>query len=145
MMDIGRSRSIQSQLEIHLIRTCHNMIRKSCHAHCARLPKIIEKITSDTYDDQGRRIAAFSWSTYLLEATRLSWIQPTQWFLGRSCQNELRRSNNFDVKACQKTIMALYEFFEFFHVVNRHENTNFWNLQLFGSGHFLVDFKISWI
>ena len=37
-------------------------------------------------------------SIYLLEGPRLSRIQPNQWFLGRSCQNELMRSNNFDLK-----------------------------------------------
>ena len=35
--------------------------------------------------------------TYLLEAVRSSRIQPVQPFLGRSCQNKLMRSNNFEV------------------------------------------------
>ena len=56
----------------------------------------------------------------------------------RSCQNKLMGSNNFDVnvavKKCNeveslpKTIMAVNEFYKFFCVVNRHENSNFWNL-----------------
>ena len=33
--------------------------------------------------------------TYILEALGSSRIQPTQWFLDRSCQNELMRSNIF--------------------------------------------------
>ena len=34
----------------------------------------------------------------LVEAVRSSRIQPARVFLGRSCQNELMRSNNFDAK-----------------------------------------------
>ena len=35
---------------------------------------------------------------YILEAPWLSLIQPAQWFLGRSCQNELMRWNDFELK-----------------------------------------------
>ena len=38
------------------------------------------------------------WLLYILEALGSPRIKTAMVFLGRSCQNELMRSNNFDVK-----------------------------------------------
>ena len=49
----------------------------------------------------GSRRSSMHYSTYtilyILEVVRLSRIQLAQPFLGRSCQNKLMRSNNFEV------------------------------------------------
>ena len=79
----------------------------------------------------------------------MSQIKSARVFLGKSCQNELMRSNNFDVnvpvtiptevEAPAKNYYGCELIFNFF-MVNRHEKSNFWNQQLFDSGYFLVHF-----
>ena len=63
------------------------------------------------------------------------------WFLGRSGQNELMRTNNFDIKipgslhteveALAKNYYSFKRILKTFCVVNCYEKTDFWNLWLF--------------
>ena len=88
-------------------------------------------------------------------------IYPSQPFLGRSCQNELMRSNNFDinfpgslhteVEALAKNYYSFKQIFKKNCVVNCYENTDFQNLWLFWLRSFFGPFlrfhglKNSWI
>ena len=50
-----------------------------------------------TYLEKGLYTGVCFLCVYIIEAVRSSRIQSAQPFLGRSCQNKLMRSNNFEV------------------------------------------------
>ena len=73
---------------------------KSCRLKNARFPEVL-------FTFKNKRTVAFDTieshiSRYLLEALGSSRVKLAMVLLGRSCQNELMSSNNFDVKVAVK-------------------------------------------
>ena len=67
---------------------------------------------------------------YILEAVGSSQIQPAQWFLGRSCQSGLMRSNIFWPRALAKVLKVCFCFF-FFNVQTFYFSWNIFEIFMF--------------